>query len=407
MTAEQRPLPLKGIRVIDLGQFIAIPFATLWLAWMGAEVIVVESRKRMTTRTAPPFAEGRGQDPDASGYFNMLYSSKKSCTVDMTTPAGRDVVRRLAAKVDVIVDNFSSGVMEKLGLGYDVLSAANPGLVMVSNGAFGRAGPLKDARGLHSTVNLFSGVGDVTGYVGGHPRILGGCFPDPLSGSYSGFALLAALYRRKRTGRGDYIDVAMYEAMLTLIPEAVIDYSMNGATARPRGNRDLTKAPHGIYRCRDADTWIAISVESDSDWTALCLALGRPDWAESPLFARLADRLENVDALDTAVEEWTRTAEVEAAVALLQAAGVASSRVLRVDELLENEQLQARGLVIETEHPVVGRRRQLGLPWQSDSFASDYRAAPLLGTHTREILTGLLGMDEAEYARLEADGVLN
>jgi hypothetical protein len=143
-----------GIRVMDLGQFIAMPFCTLWLAWLGAEVIVIESRRRFTSRTAPPFAEGHGRHPDASGYFNFLYGSKKSCTVDMTTAQGRDLVRQLAAKCDIVVDNFSTGVLEKLGLSYDAISKLNPSIIMASNGAFGRTGPMRNARGLHSGHSL-------------------------------------------------------------------------------------------------------------------------------------------------------------------------------------------------------------------------------------------------------------
>lgn len=406
MTNEQRPLPLKGIRVLDLGQFIAIPYATLWLAWLGAEVILIESGGRSTTRSAPPFAPGFGQDPNASGYFNTLFSSKKSCTVDMTKPAGRTVVRRLAEKVDVMVDNFSTGVLEKLGLVYDELKVANPGLIVASNGAFGREGPMAKARGLHSAVNLFSGVSDVLGYVDGHPRILGGCIPDPLSGIYSVFGILSALYKRRRTGKGQFIDIAMYEAMVSLIPEAVIDYSMNGATPKPRGNRDVTKAPFGIYRCLGDDQWVAISTETEEEWAALCRAAGHMDWRESAAFATVADRLANVEALDAAIEGWTRTLEPEAAAAILRGAGVAAQKVLRVDELLENEQLQARGQVIAPVHPLVGPRQQLGLPWQSDGFSHDYRPAPLLGADTREVLGTLLGMGDAEFEQLTAEGVL-
>lgn len=406
MTAESRPTPLKGIKVLDLGQFIAIPFSTLWLSWLGAEVIVVESRRRLTSRTAPPFAEGMAGNPNASGYFNLLYSGKKSCTVDMTTAAGREIVRRLAGNVDIMVDNFSTGVLEKLGLGYDVVSQLNPKLIMLSNGAFGRSGPMRNARGLHSAVNLFSGVADVTGYEGGQPRILGGCIPDPLSGTYCGFAVLAALRHCRRTGQGQFIDVAMYEAMMTLIPEAVTDYSMNGHEPERIGNRDRAKAPHGIFRCRDADTWIALSVESDDAWRALCGATGKSSWAADAAFHTAADRLKHVSRLELELEAWTKSVTVREAVDLLQAAGIAAAPVLRCDQLLDDEQLQARGLVVSIDHPVVGARRQLGLPWRMDSFIADYRRAPLLGEHTREILIDLLGYTPAEYDKFETDGVL-
>jgi crotonobetainyl-CoA:carnitine CoA-transferase CaiB-like acyl-CoA transferase len=406
MMDTSRPLPLAGTTVLDFGQFIAMPFCTLWLAWLGAEVIVVESKRRLTSRSAPPFAPGLECNPDASGYFNLLYSAKKSCVIDMTTPAGRDIARRLAAGVDVVVDNFTTGVMEKLGLGYADIAALNPSVIMVSNGAFGRTGPMKNSRGLHSAVNLFSGVADVTAYVDGAPRILGGCLPDPLSGTFSNFAILSALYNRKRTGEGQFVDVAMYEAMLTLIPEAVIDLTLNGNEPQRAGNRDPQSAPHGIYRCRDHDTWIAISVDGEAAWSALCGAAAPHGWASDPRFASVPGRRANVAALDLAVEAWTRSMEVHAAVERLQAVGVAAGPVLRVDELLDNDQLQARGTVVTVEHPVAGQRRQIGLPWQMDTFGVQYTAAPLLGEHTHAILTGRLGISEAEYARLEADGVL-
>ncbi len=401
-----KPLPLEGIRVMDLGQFIAMPFCTLWLAWLGAEVIVVESRKRSTARTAPPFAEGYGRDFNASGYFNFLNAGKKSCAVDMTTAAGRDIVRQLAGKVDVVVDNFSTGVLEKLGLGYESIVKLHPTVIMASNGAFGRTGPMRNSRGLHSAVNLFSGVADVTGYDGGHPRILGGVIPDPLSGTYSNFAILAALHHRNRTGEGQFIDLAMYEAMMTLIPEAVIDYTLNGVEPERVGSRDSMKAPHGIYRCKDDDTWLALSVASDEEWMALCGVAQRPEWAADARFNSADARQKNVAALDLAVEGWTRGQQVHAATDALQAASVAAGPVLRIDELLDDAQLNERGLVITTDHPVVGKRRQLGIPWRMDSLSFNYQHAPLVGEHTHQTLTELIGIDEATYARLESDGVL-
>jgi crotonobetainyl-CoA:carnitine CoA-transferase CaiB-like acyl-CoA transferase len=407
MSDTPRPLPLEGVRVLDLGQFIAMPFCTLWLAWLGAEVIVIESRRHLVSRTGAPFAAGHEGDPDASGYANLLYASKKSCTLDMTTAAGRDLVRRLAVKCDVMIDNFSTGVLEKLGLSYDVINGLNPAIIAISCGAFGRTGPMKDARGLHSAVNLFSGVADVTGYPDGAPRILGSVLPDPLSGTYATFAVMAALHHRQRTGQGQFIDLAMYEAMLTLIPEAVIDLTLNGVDPTRSGNRDRVKAPHGIYRCREADTWVALSVKSPENWDALCRVAGRPEWLADVRFGDDAARRANVGALDAAIESWTRQLEVGEVTDALQAAGVAAGPVLRPDQLLEDAQLQARGAVVTTEHPIAGERRQLGLPWRMDSLGVEYRRAPLLGEHTREILTKLLGISEAEYAQLDAEGVLS
>ena len=406
MTEDYRPLPLEGLRVMDLGQFIAVPFCTLWMAWLGAEVIVVESGGRMTARGAPPFAAGHDGNPDASGYYNTLYAGKKSCALDLGSAAGRDVALRLASVCDVMVDNFSTGVMEKLGLGYDVVSKANPGLVVLSNGAFGRTGPMKDARGLHSTVNLFSGVADVTGYTDGAPRILGGVVPDPLSGMYAHFAILAAFHHRERTGCGQYIDFAMYEAMMTLIPEAVIDYTLNGTQPRRIANRDRQMAPHGYYPCADNDTWLAVSIRDDAMWLAFCKAMDRPDLAEDPRYATSTARVENVEQLDRHVEAWSRQQDTDAAVELLQRAGVVAGAVLRNDELFGNEQLKALGMIVAPDHPVTGPYQQIGLPWQMDSLRAEYRRAPLLGEHTHEIITGLLGMSQAEFEALRDAGAL-
>jgi crotonobetainyl-CoA:carnitine CoA-transferase CaiB-like acyl-CoA transferase len=394
------------VRVLDFGQFIAVPFCTQWLGWLGADVIAIESRTHLISRTAPPFAPGRQGDPNGSGYHNLLYSTKKSCTLDMRTAAGRDLARRLAGVCDVVVDNFSTGVMEKLGLGWETLSALNPRLIMLSCGAFGRSGPMRNAMGFHSAVNLFSGVAEVTGYVDSHGRLMGGVLPDPMGGAYATFAIQAALLHRDRTGEGQFIDQAMFESMLALIPEAVMDYSMNGVEPRRTGNRDKAKAPHGIYRCAVPDTWIAISVDGDADWRAFCLAIGHGEWLDDARFANPAARLENLAALDAAVEGWTRGIALSDAVERLQAGGIAAGPVLRSDQLLEDPQLNARGMFVASDHPVAGAYRQLGLPWRMDSVGVGYRRAALIGEHTREVLTGLLGLDDAEFARLEAEGAL-
>jgi benzylsuccinate CoA-transferase BbsF subunit len=401
------PPPLRGIRVLDLGQFIAVPFCTQWLAWLGAEVIIVESRRHMTSRGAPPFAAGRERDPNASGYFNLLYGRKKSCSIDLTTVAGREIVQRLASVSDVMVDNFSTGVLEKLGLDYDKIRRVRPDIVMLSCSAFGRTGPMKDAKGFHSAVNLFSGVADVTGYRGGHPRIIGGCLPDPFGGVAAVFAILAALHYRRQSGEGQYIDLAMYEVMMSAIPEVVIAYTMCGTEPVRRGNRHPDKVPHGVYRCRGEDAWVAISVDDDATWRRLCERARHPEWAADARFADSLARRANEDALDETLEHWTRGHTPEQVTALLQEVGVPAGPVLRADQLLDDAQLRERGTVVDNDHPIGGRHRHIGLPWKMDAMSIEYGRAPLLGEHNREVLTGLLGMSDAEYASLADGGILN
>ena len=199
----------------------------------------------------------------------------------------------------------------------------------------------------------------------------------------------------------------MYEAMLSLIPEAVIDFSINNRDPRRAGNRDPIKVPHGIYRCRQEGGWVAISVDGDADWKAMCTAAGHAEWHQDPRFANVAARQDHVVLLDQIVGAWTIGLDVDQVTQLLQAAGVAAGPVLRCDQLVDDIRLQARGTVITTDHPVVGSRRQLGLPWRMDSAATHYSRAPLLGEHSRDLLTSLLGLDGAQYDRLVADGVLS
>ncbi|MCY4638980.1 MAG: CoA transferase [Chloroflexi bacterium] len=409
--ASPRPLPLAGVRVLDFGQVIAMPFGSQWLAWLGAEVLLVESVKHMTARVTPPYVGGVAHH-DNSGHFNLLNGSKKSLRIDMGTPEGLALLKRLVPLCDVMIDNFKTGVLEKLGLGPDVVRGLHPEIVQLSFGAFGRSGPMRTQGGLHSAVNLFSGVAEVTGYAGGMPRILGGVLPDPIAGSYAVFGALAALRHRRRGGGGQYIDGAMFEGMISLVPQAVIDVTMNGRAPQRIGNRDHRKVPHNLYRAAGDDEWVAISVDPevsdasgpDAQWRALCAVIGAD--ARDPLFSTPGARRANEDALDARITAWTRERTPQRATELLQAAGVPAGPVLRPDQLHEDPQLRARGFLVETEHPTGGRRRHPGIPWRASHLEPAYRAAPLLGEHTRDVLTGLLGLTAAEYDALDEAGVL-
>jgi benzylsuccinate CoA-transferase BbsF subunit len=416
--ASAPPLPLAGMRVLDFGQVIAMPFGTQWLAWLGAEVLLVESAKHMTARVTPPYV-GRVEHHDNSGHFNLLNGSKKSVRIDMGKPEGLALLKRLVPLCDVVIDNFKTGVLEKLGLGPDVVRELNPAIVQISFGAFGRSGPMRTQGGLHSAVNLFSGVAEVTGYPGGMPRILGGVLPDPIAGSYAVFGLLAALRHRRQGGSGQYIDGAMFEGMLSLIPQAIIDLTMNGRTPERIGNRDHRKVPHGIYRAAGDDEWVAIAVDPDAtdgggpdagrpdaQWRALCRATDHEAWAADARFATAEARRAHEDELDALITVWTRERSPTEATEVLQAAGVPAGPVLRPDQLHDDPQLRSRDFMVETDHPTGGRRRHPGVPWRASGLAPQYRPAPLLGEHTHEVLTGLLGLSEEEYAELDAAEVL-
>ena len=398
--------PFEGLRVLDVGQFIAVPYLTQVLGWLGAEVILVENPKLQSMRIIPPFADAQPGLNRAAG-FNLLNTNKRALVLELNSPQGLEVAKRLIAVADVVVENFATGVVEKLGLDYGSVRGSRPDLVYLSIAAFGRSGPLRDFAGFHSVVNLFSGVAAVTGYTGGHPRILGGFPPDFLGGCYSLLAVLEALHHRRRTGEGQHIEVSMTEAFTTLIPEAVANFSMSGVEPERTGNRDGVHAPHEIYRCKGNQRWVAIAVSSDDEWRRLCVVAKRGEWIEDTRFRSQADRLANQDALDTAIEGWTVEQDAEALAAALQADGVAASVVANAADLLRDPHLRERQFVASVQHPETGLRPMGTTAWRMDGTRPrEFTHAPLYGADSRGVLSDVLGMGDAEIDQLEADGVV-
>ena len=398
-------LPLEGVRVLDFGQVVAIPYAAQLLAWMGADVITVETRQRLLSRGSPPYAHGI-RSPNTSGHTNLLATNKRSLTLNLTTPEALDLAYEMVKVVDVVVENFSTGTMEKMGLGYDKLRRLRPDLVMLSLGGFGRKGEMSRYASMHSGANMVSGLGSVIGQPGDRPRIMGSIFPDPLSGMYSCLAILEALHYRRRTGLGQHIDFAMSEVLTHLIPEAVFDYSVNGREPEKRGNRDRLEAPQGVYRCKGWDAWIGVSVASEEEWQALCGALGQPDLAADPRFATNQARMANHDELDAIIGRWTKGHTSREAMRLLQDAGVPAGPSFNAKDLLNDPHLNARGLIKWIDHPEAGRRRMLGLAWRiSDTPSVRIRHAPLLGQHTEEVLESVLGIPHDEVERMAQEKV--
>ena len=400
-------LPLQGVRVIDFGQAVAVPFATQWLALMGAEVIVVESHHRLGNRVWPPFADDV-QGLNRSGLFNLYQGNKLSCTLNLRTEGGREIARALVRIADAVTENYSTGTMERLGLGYREVVKLRPDLIMLSMSAVGRSGPMKNFVGFHSAVLMMSGLAALTGYPGGHPRIMGSVFPDPVSGMYAVFAVLGALYRRSKTGLGQYVEVAMTEAMMALMPEAIFDYTLNNREPERVGNRDPAKAPHDVYRCRGEDAWIAISVGSDEQWAAMCDAMGHEEWRRDPRFADALARWGHREELNALVQTWTAERTPREATCRLQAAGVPAGPSFTTADLLEDPHLRERGFVVEVDHPEVGRRLMGTVPWKtSDLPPVEHRHAPLLGEHNHYVLCELLGLSPREVERLIEAGVVD
>ena len=326
--------PLEGIRVVDFGQYIAIPYCAKWLAALGADVIQVESRENPADfRNSPPFAK-EIPGMNRAGAYNTLSMGKRAIPINLRTEEGRDVARQLSANSDVVLENFSTGLMERWNLGYKDIAPLNPRVIYTSVAAFGRSGPLKDYSGLHSIINAFCGLTDVTGYKDGHQRLLGSYFPDVVSATYATMATLTALHDRRRTGQGHHVDVAMTEALMTLITEPMVARAVGSYEPVRDGSHHPLHAPHSVYPAAGDDQWIGIAVRTDTEWAGLCSVIdglgadGRFNTPES--------RKQNEAALDEIIGAWTATRDKYAMAEQLAAAGVSAAPVLNPQEVVEH-----------------------------------------------------------------------
>jgi crotonobetainyl-CoA:carnitine CoA-transferase CaiB-like acyl-CoA transferase len=399
--------PLAGIRVADFTWVWAGPFCTLQLAHLGAEVIRVETATRLcVTRLLPPFADFE-PGPNRSGYFNQYNQGKKSVTLDMKRPQAIEAAKRLCAASDVVVENFAAGVMDRMGLGYEVLRARKPDLVMIALSGYGATGPDSDKVSYGPAQVPLSGLSSVTGYRGFPPMHVGISYGDPTGGLHGAVAVLAALLHRARTGRGQYVDLSQWETSIAVLPDAVIDWTMNAVQPPRDGNRDAHMAPHGVFRAAGDDRWIAVAAEDDAAWRRLAAAIGRPELGDDPRYASVVGRKRHEDELEEVVAAWTRERTPEEATAALQAAGVAAFTAATNQDLAEDPHLAARDFFVELPHPEVGVRRHVGVPWRmSASECRVRRPAPALGADTDTVLRDVCGYDEAEIAALRAAGAL-
>ncbi|MGW3415048.1 CoA transferase [Streptomyces sp. NPDC000888] len=397
---------LDGIRVVDLTWVLAGPYCTKVLADHGAEVIKVESAGRPDpTRFAPFMHLSRGPhtDPDTNGYFNEVNRNKRSITLDTRTEDGIAVLRELVAHCDVVVENFSSTVMTKLGLGYEELRAINPGIVYVSMSGMGHTGPRNDWVSYADTVSASGGLTGLTGW--GPDDVVGVIYGhgDIVAGLQAALATVAALEHRHTTGRGQHIDLSQLEAIT-----AHMGTSLLHGSAQPAGNTHPRWSPQGVHRCLGTDRWLALSVRDDTEWAALCEVIGRPELATDERTRTAEARRGSSALVDAALGEWTRTMPADAAAELLQERGVPAGAVQDGRELVEHDpQLRARGFYVRGEHLVAGAYLHEGLPIRlTRTPGGIHRAAPVLGADTDAVLGGVAGIGPEEIQRLRDSGVL-
>jgi crotonobetainyl-CoA:carnitine CoA-transferase CaiB-like acyl-CoA transferase len=306
----------------------------------------------------------------------------------------------------VVVDNFATGVMERLGLTAEAFHAVKPDLIVATISGYGKTGPLARYMGYGPSIPPLSGLTSVTGYADGLPREIGISYGDPNGGIHTAFAIVAALLARQHYGGGQAIELSLWEAMLCVSQESWIGHVL-GSGYRPMGNRDPRWAPHNLYRCAGEDAWVAIACPSEAQWRALCAAMEQPALAEDTRFRDLPARKQNEDLLDARIAEWVAPQERWAVTRRLQAVGVSAFPSLSSQDLLEDEHLNARGYFTRLPHPEVGARAHTGIPWRFAHRPNGVcSAAPLLGAHTEEVLGKLLGMDRREMEALRQVGVL-
>ncbi|WP_419538222.1 CoA transferase [Mycobacterium colombiense] len=402
-------LPLTGLRVSDLTAFWAGPMATQLPAALGAKIIKIEGVRRPDGMR---FAGGRSPSWDQSWEWGPVFqcsnTNKRGVSLELSTPQGRQTALELIAHSDLVIENFSPRVMANFDLEWDTVHAANPQVTMVRMPAFGLDGPWRDRVGFAQTMEQASGMAWMTGTADAAPLIPRGVC-DPLAGLHAPFAAIAGLQIRDRTGIGVHIESTMIEAALNAAAEAVLEHSLNGVTLRRNGNRGPHASPQGVFRYAGDDAWVAVAVLEDDTWPALAEVIGRPDLGVDLSFRREPGRRERADEIDKLIAEWTTHRSPAEVVACLRARGLGAAPVVSAADLLDDEQLEARGFWEVVDHPVVGRFKTIGLPF---AFAGRPRRwittpAPLYGQHTAEVLTEVLMKTADDLSALEGVGAIS
>jgi benzylsuccinate CoA-transferase BbsF subunit len=400
---------LAGLQVVELGGFAAGPVIGKHLANHGAEVIRIESRARLDgfRTNYPPFKDNI-PGPDRAGIFNFFNDGKRSLTLNLKATQGVELARKLIARADVVVENFTPGTLARLGLAYDVLAVDNPGLVMLSTCNQGQFGPHAGHPGFGTHLTSLSGFTQLLGYPGETPALLYGPYIDFIAVAFGTVAILAALARRRRTGRGAYIDLSQHETGLQFMAPALLDLFANGRVAARDGNRHPAAAPHGVFPCRGEERWCALSVADDAEWLRFTVALGTPAWANEPEFATVTGRKRHEDRLEALVAEWTGGLERDEVVARLREQGLRASPVNTVEDLFVDPQLRHRGTWRPVDHPVLGRVHLAAPPFTLRATPPEVdRPGPCLGADNGYVLGEVLGLSSQQICELEREGVLD
>jgi benzylsuccinate CoA-transferase BbsF subunit len=395
----------EGVKVADFSWHAAGPMIVKFLADFGATVVHIESAIRVDgLRMTPPFKDnkpGVNRSPSFADYNDNKYG----ITLNLKHPRGLEIAKKLIAWADVMAESFLPGTMKRFGLGYEEVCRIKPDIVMLSSCNQGQTGPNAHRPGFGTQLTAHAGFVNLTGWPDRSPVLPWGAYTDFTSGKLGAFILIAALDYRRRTGKGQYIDLSQYESSLHFIAPLLLDFAINGRVASRQGNASAA-APHAVYPCLGEDRWCAIAVHSDDEWVSLCRVMGKPELAQDPRFATLLERKKNEVELDRLIGEWTRHQPAEELMTGLQAVGVAAGIVQTTEDIMNDPQLKHRHHFWELEHPEIGRHN-----YESPGFKLSKTPCnldmpgPLLGQHTEYVCTQILGMSDAEFVELLEQGV--
>ena len=391
---------LKGIKVIDLSRNLAAPFCTMILGDMGAEVIKVE--------VPDTGDDARGFSPiinGESGYFMSINRNKKGMTLNLKDERGQKILRELLAGADVLVDNFRPGVLDRLGFSYEKMKALNPRLICASISGFGHTGPYREKSAYDLVVQGYGGIMSITGQQDGEPTRVGISLGDLAAGLYLAIGIAGALVARNRTGEGDFVDVAMLDCQVALLENAIMRYCATGRVPKPVGNRHPSITPFESFQSEDG--YIIVCVGNERLWADFCKVIGRSDLVGDARFLNNDKRTENHDLLKPLIEEVTKTKKTSEWIAILEAAGIPCGPINTVSDLMKDEQVRSREMIVSFDHPRAGVVKMPGFPVKSaqGKLPQSYEPSPSLGQHNREILQAL-GLTDDAIEALKKDKVI-
>ena len=395
--------PLEGVRVVEMGSLLAGPFCGQLLGDFGAEVIKIEAPGK-----GDPMREwGRHRKNGHTLWWPIIARNKKSVTLNLREEGGQDLVRRLVADADVLVENFRPGTMERWGLGYDRLSEENPGLVMVRVSGYGQTGPYRERAGFGSIGEAMGGVRHVIGFPEMPPPRAGISLGDSLAATFGALGAVTALFHREsRGGRGQVVDVGIYEAVLAMMESTIPEYALAGHVRGRTGSVLPFVAPSNIYPTKDED-YVLIAGNADNVFRRLAEVLGHPEWAEDERYATHHARGENMEELDARISAWTRERAGGEILDAMAEAGVPAGKVFTAEDMMEDPHYAARGNVVEVEDPEIGPfPMQNVVPRLTETPGGVRWTGPALGQHNDEVLGGLLGLDAGERDALRGQGIV-